>query len=304
MKTEIRTSRRAFLRTGVALGLGQMTLPLVSRAAPEDSEYQIGCYTRPWDKHEYRVALDGIAQAGFRYAGLMTAKCKTWVLITVDSTTEEVAVIAQEVKHRGLRTLSIYGGDFPVARSIKAGVAGLKTLINHCVVCDCPNLLLGGTGDEKLVKNYYKVVSECCDYAAAKGVGLSVKPHGGQNATGAQCRKIIEQVGHPNFKIWYDPGNIYYYSDGQRDPVTDAADVDGLVVGMSIKDFLPPKDVLVTPGHGIVKFKAVMSRLKQGGFQQGPLVVECLKVGDLEHLQGEAQKARQLIETLVKEMGN
>ncbi|NQV35147.1 MAG: sugar phosphate isomerase/epimerase, partial [Phycisphaeraceae bacterium] len=116
-----------------------------------------------------------------------------------------------------------------------------------------------------------------------------------------QCRKIIEQVGHPNFRLWYDPGNIYYYSDGQRDPVTDAADVDGLVVGMSVKDFLPPKDVLVTPGHGQVKFKAVMGRLKQGGFRQGPLVVECLHVGDLEHLHAEALKARQFIETLVKE---
>jgi sugar phosphate isomerase/epimerase len=301
MKTEFNPSRREVLRTGVALGAWHMGLPWVSAAA-NGSDFQIGCYTRPWDKHDYRVALDGIARAGFRYAGLMTAKCETWVLITVDSTPEAVAAIAEDVKQRGLKTLSLYGGDFPVARSIEAGMAGLKTLINHCVVCDCPNLLLGGTGDEKLVKDYYKVVSECCDYAAAKGVGMSIKPHGGQNATGAQCRKIIEQVGHSNFKLWYDPGNIYYYSDGQRDPVADAVDVDGLVVGMSVKDFLPPKEVLVTPGQGQVKFKAVMNRLKLGGFRQGPLIVECLHVGDLEHLHVEAQKARQFIETLIKEI--
>ena len=108
-------------------------------------------------------------------------------------------------------------------------------------------------------------------------------------------------MGHPNFRIWYDPGNIYYYSDGQRDPVTDAADVDGLVVGMSVKDFLPPKDVGVTPGNGLVKFKAVMDRLRQGGFQQGPLIVECLKVGDLAHLNREATNCRRFIESLVKE---
>lgn len=300
MTTEFKQSRRDFLRAGAALGAFHMALPLVGDAANE-SAYQIGCYTRPWDKHDYRVALDGIARAGFLYAGLMTAKCKTWVLITVDSTLEEVAAIAQEVKQRGLKTLSIYGGDFPVAKSIEAGIDGLKTLINHCAVCACPNLLLGGTGDAKLVKDYYKVVAECCDFAAAKGVGLSVKPHGGQNATGAQCRRIIEQVGHPNFKIWYDPGNIYYYSDGQHDPVTDAADVDGLVVGMSVKDFLPPKEVLVTPGAGLVKFRAVMERLKQGGFHRGPLVVECLKLGDLAHLQAEAQKSRRFVETLIKE---
>ncbi|MCP4451822.1 MAG: TIM barrel protein, partial [Planctomycetes bacterium] len=205
MNTESKLSRRDFLQAGAALGVCQTILPGVSDAANE-SGFQIGCYTRPWDKHEYRVALDGIAKAGYQYAGLMTAKCETWVLITVDSTSDEVAVISEAVTQRGLKTLSLYGGDFPVARSIEAGIAGLKTLINHCVLCDCPNLMLGGTGDEKLVKDYYKVVSECCDYAAAKGVGLSIKPHGGQNATGAQCRRIIEQVGHSNFRLWYDPG--------------------------------------------------------------------------------------------------
>ena len=60
--------------------------------------------------------------------------------------------------------------------------------------------MLGGTGDEKLYQLYYKTIAECCDYAAAKGVGLSIKPHGGQNATGPQCRKAIELVGKKNFR--------------------------------------------------------------------------------------------------------
>jgi hypothetical protein len=41
--------------------------------------------------------------------------------------------------------LSIYGGDFPAAKSVDAGIAGLKTLVDHCALCACPNLLLGGT---------------------------------------------------------------------------------------------------------------------------------------------------------------
>jgi sugar phosphate isomerase/epimerase len=146
-------------------------------------------------------------------------------------------------------------------------------------------------------------VAECCDYAASKGVGLSVKPHGGQNATGPQCRRIIEQVGHKNFRLWYDPGNIYYYSDGKLDPVTDAATVDGLVVGMSVKDFKPPKEVLVTPGTGQVNFREVFARLKQGGFTRGPLIVECLERGDLAHIAAEAKKARQFMEELTGQKG-
>ena len=51
---------------------------------------------------------------------------------------------------------------------------------------------------------------------------ITVKPHGGLNATGPQCRKLIEQVGHRNFTLMYDPGNIFYYSDGELNPVEDA----------------------------------------------------------------------------------
>ncbi len=105
-------------------------------------------------------------------------------------------------------------------------------------------------------------------------------------------------VNHKNFRIWYDPGNIYYYSDGKRDPVTDAATVDGLVVGMCVKDYKHPKKVDLTPGTGMVDFPAVMARLKQGGFTGGPLVVECLEPGDLKQTLAEAKKARLFLEEL------
>lgn len=291
-------TRRDFLHATAALGLAGMLRPLPALSA--ETGYQLGCYTRPWDQFEYRVALDGIAEAGYNYAGIMTAKGKNWVIINVDSTPDEVRAIAEEVKQRGLKTLSIYGGDFPVARSIEAGIAGLKKLIDYAELCACPNLMLGGTGDEKLFEPYYKVVAECCAYAASKGVGLSVKPHGGKNATGPQCRKIIEQVGNTNFRLWYDPGNIFYYSDGKLDPVADSKTVDGLVVGVSVKDFKEPKEVLVTPGTGKVNFREVLSNLRQGGFRSGPMIVECLNRGDTPaNVTAEAKKARKFLEQLV-----
>lgn len=274
-----------------------------STAGPLIARYRLGCYTRPWDAYEYRVALDGIAAAGYRYAGLMTAKCETWVLITADTSAEEAAQIGEEVKRRGLETISLYGGDFPVAKSVEAGIAGLRRLIENCVACGSPDLLLGGTADAKIFDAYYQVVRECCDYAASRGVRMSVKPHGGQNATGPQCRRIIERVGHPSFRLWYDPGNIFYYSDGEVDPVDDAATVDRLVCGMSVKDFLPPKDVLVTPGTGRVDFRAVLAALGKGGFVEGPLVVECLAKGEAEQVTAEARKAREFLEDLTGQGG-
>jgi len=291
-------SRREFVRGLAALGLVPLTGP--SLAAAGKSSYQLGCYTRPWDQYEYRVALDGIAEAGFKYAGLMTAKSKSWVLITVESAPDEVAAIAGEVKQRGLKVLSLYAGEFPVQPSIDVGIAGLKKLIDHAVLCACPQLMLAGTTNDALVEPYLKCVTECCDYAAAKGVGLSIKPHGGPNSTGPQCRKLIERVGHRNFKLWYDPGNIFYYSDGKLDPAQDSATVDGLVAGVSVKDFRPPKEVMVTPGDGLVNFNEVFANLRKGGFARGPVLIECLARGESPAgITAEATRARKFLQSLL-----
>ena len=295
-------SRRQFLGQTVKLstvGLAAtcaVTLPTLSKNS--DGPWQIGCYTRPWGQYDYRVALDAIAEAGFKYAGLMTTKSRTGLVVSPSTTLEEAERIGEEVKKRGLAVPSIYGGGIPVEKSLKVGIEGLRKLIDNCAACGAKNLLMGGTGNEKLYKTYYKAIAECCNYAAEKGIGISVKPHGGMNATGPQCRKTIEMVGHRNFRIWYDPGNILYYSNGELDPVADAATVDGLVVGMCIKDYRHPKDVLVTPGTGKVNFPAVLARLKKGGFTRGPLVVECLERGDLKQTLAEARKARRFLEEL------
>jgi len=294
-------SRRDFLDYGLKLGAAGLTVsytPASTTASEAGDRWQIGCYTRPWAKYDYRVALDAIAEAGFKYAGLMTAKSKNNLVISVETTLEEAEQVGREVQKRGLKVPSVYGGDIPVNKSLEAGIEGLKKLIDNCAACGAGNLMMGGVGDEKLYNLYYKAIAECCDYAAEKGIGISVKPHGGLNATGPQCRKTIEMVNHKNFRIWYDPGNIYYYSDGKLDPVADAASVDGLVVGMCIKDYKHPKMVDVTPNTGMVDFPAVLARLKQGGFTGGPLIVECLEPGNFEQTLAEAKKARQFLEEL------
>jgi sugar phosphate isomerase/epimerase len=298
-------SRREFVACSLALGIvklsGRRAATAGQRRAAADPEgdiWQIGCYTRPWDQHDYRVALDAIAEAGFKYAGLMTTRSESRLVISAASTPEETVAVRDELRQRDLRVASVYGGGIPVAQSLEAGIAALRKLIDNCAAVGAADLLMGGTGDEKLYDAYYKAIAECCDYAADKGLGISVKPHGGLNATGPQCRRTVERVNHPNFRVWYDPGNIYYYSDGKLDPVDDAATVDGLVIGMSVKDYLPPRNVDVTPGTGKVDFPAVMRRLKQGGFTRGPLIVETLARGDLAETLAEARKARAFLEAL------
>ena len=39
-------------------------------AGGKSSRWQIGAYTRAWGKVNYRVALDGMVEAGYKFAGL------------------------------------------------------------------------------------------------------------------------------------------------------------------------------------------------------------------------------------------
>ncbi|MDO8538799.1 MAG: sugar phosphate isomerase/epimerase family protein [Opitutaceae bacterium] len=285
-------TRRGFLGGVMLAGAGAT----IARAAA-GSRWQIGCYTRPWAEHEYRVALDGIAEAGYAHAGLMTAK--DGVIVGPDTPAEKVRQMATEANSRGLKIASIYGGNFLAKNSVPEGVAALKRLVDNVALCSCPALLLGGTSRAETVDNYYRVVADCADYARSKGVSFSVKPHGGTNATGPQCRQLIEKVGRAKLGLWYDPGNIFFYSEGKLDPVDDSETVDGLVVGMSVKDYRPPKDVALTLGTGQVNFAKVFGRLQRGGFRGGPLIVECLAPGSVAQITAEAKKARRFLETLV-----
>ena len=313
--SSIPSSRRRFLGRVLTFGASGLIAPQVlagrAFAAVEPTKgdrWQIGCFTRPWDQYDYRVALDAIAEAGFKYAGLMTTKSeKGNLVISVATTPEEAHQVGLEVKQRGLKVPSVYGGDFPVQQSLEAGIKGLRTLIDNCAAVAADSLMLGGLGDVKLYRTYYKAVAEVCDYAAEKKVGIVLKPHGGLNATGPQCRKSVELVGHKSFTLWYDPGNIYFYSDGKLDPVQDAPSVAGLVSGMCVKDFTMSgegeklsKEVAVTPGTGKVDFPAVLAALKKDGFTGGPLVVECLARGERAAILAEAKKARRFVEGLAE----
>ena len=280
-------SRREFIGSALVATAGAA----LSRAS-QTPRWQIGCYTRPWAQYDYHVAFDGIATAGFKYVGLMTTKSQTSLIISVATTPKEAAAIGGEAKRRGLKIISMWADDAAMGTT-----GGLKHLIDNSAACGCPYLLLGGT-EEQHAEAYYKTVAECCDYAVSKGIILTLKPHAGSNPDGASCRRTIDRIGHKSFRLWYDPGNIFYYSDGKLDPVNDAATVDGVVAGMSVKDFRAPKEVEITPGTGMVNFPKVMSRLEQGGFTHGPLVVECLDHGDLAHVNAEAVKARRFLETL------
>ena len=212
-------TRRTFVSKITLASAGAAFFSAIKPAA-----WQLGCFTRPWGRqHDYQVAFDGIAEAGFKYVGLMSSKSGR--IVSSQTTPEQAAVVLEEAKSRGLKIACTLGSRFGVRSSVTEGIKGLKSLIDNTAICHCHHLLHLGIDRPELEEPYYKVVAECCDYAAEKGVMLGIKPHGPLNPTARDCRQLVEKVGHKNFRVWYDPGNIYYYSDGKLDPVNEAAAV-------------------------------------------------------------------------------
>ena len=304
MKSIEKLSRRQFITRSVqvtAAGLGSCSALASCNSTSLKSEkqgnYQIGCYTRTFRKYDYRTAFDGIAEAGYKYVGVMTDKDGR--ILTTSTPIEKAYKVGEEAKSRGLKVISMFGGDIGVMKSLERGIEGVKKIIDDCAACGCANMLLCGHWEKDLQDAFYKAVSVNLDYAEAKGISMNLKSHGPYNATGPELRSIARKVNRKNFNIWYDPGNTLSYSKGQLNPVDDVKTLDGFVKGMCVKDYVHPKQVNITPGTGQVDFPAVFGVLKKGGFTSGPLVVECIKQGeDLKQTIEEGKKARRFLEEL------
>jgi sugar phosphate isomerase/epimerase len=281
-------SRRHFISS---IALAAAAVPFFNSC--DIKGWHIGCYTRAWGSRNYLIALDGMVESGFKYAGLSTHDKGR--VVDRDTPADVAFTVGEEIRKRGLRLVTLSGGSFDANAPVEEGITQLRNLIDNAVRCGAPVIQLNDIAKPELEPTFYKVISECCDYGLEKKVLITVKPHG---STGAQCRAHVDRINNKNFKLWYDPGNVAYYTEGKVDPVDDADSLDGVVVGMAVKDFKLPKNVNVTPGTGMVNFEKLIARLVQGGFTGGPLIIECLDTGEVPFVNGEARKAREYLERI------
>ena len=141
-------------------------------------------------------------------------------------------------------------------------------------------------------------MADAAAQAEKHGVQIAIKPHGGVSASSEEILRCLDKVAHPNFKIWYDAGNIIYYTG--RDPVAELEPIARHVSGFCAKDCPGPKgEVMSQYGTGKVDFKAVLAKLKSAGFN-GPIMVEGIKVGaTVEETTANARANRQFLEKTV-----
>jgi sugar phosphate isomerase/epimerase len=287
-------NRREFLQHtiagGAAAAVGMSLGPSVGAAAVK---WPIGCFNRPFTTWSFDDALKQIKAAGYDTIGLLT-RTKAEPFIGADATPEYLDSLKQRIAASGLK--ANMGAlrsrhNIPLEESIKE----TRQQVENAASLQLAFLLTFGVDRPEEYDHYHKVMADTAAYAQDRKVKLVMKPHGGASGASDEIANVMKAVSHPNFKIWYDAGNIIYYTG--KDPIEELKPIARHVTGFCAKDCGAVKgDVMIQFGDGKVDFAGVFAALKAAGFD-GPVMVECCKVGaSAEETMANAKANREFLE--------
>ena len=268
-------NRRAFLQTATLSATAFASLPLISAFGSEPPQWPIGCFNRAWTKWRYDDALDGIATAGYKLTGLLSAHHGE-AFTSSDATPEYLDSLKKRISQRGL-AVNMTAIRFQPEAPLQDNITDLHKQIENAARLDLSFMLTFGVDKPEHYDNFYRLMANAAPGAEKRGIQIVLKPHGGGSGASEEILRCLDKVGHSNFKIWYDAGNIIYYTG--KDPVAELEPIARHVTGFCAKDCPGPKgEVMSQFGSGKVDFTAVFRKLKAVGFK-GPLMVEGVQVG-------------------------
>ncbi len=267
--------RREFVQRAAAASLA-MSLAGSRGVVSAKVDWEIGCFNRPWTKWSFDQTLTEIKSAGFRTVGLLS-RTREEPFIGADATGEYLERLKSRINAIGLRAnMGALRSRHNV--SFDESTAEVRKQIDNANFLGLTYVLSFGADKPEEFDHYYKVMNDAAAHAAAKNIRLVMKPHGGISGSSDEILSVIKKVNHPNFSIWYDAGNIIYYTG--KDPVAELEPVARHVTGFCAKDCGAEKgDVMIQFGTGKVNFVEVFKKLKASGFN-GPVMIECCKIGE------------------------
>ena len=288
-------NRRTFLETAGVMAMAAAGFSLTGAAA-EKPTWPIGCFNRAWTNWGYDDALDGIAAAGYKLTGLLSTH-RGEAFTSASATPEYLEGLKKRIRGRGL-TVNMSAIRFRPEAALERNLADVRQQLENAARLEIKFMLTFGVDNPAHYDDFYRLMADAAAEGEKRGLQIAMKPHGGSSGASEEILRCIEKVGHPNFKIWYDAGNIIYYTG--KNPVAELTPVARHVTGFCAKDCPGPKgEVMSQFGTGKVDFNAVFRELKRAGFE-GPLMVEGVKVGaTAEETTANARANREFLERML-----
>jgi sugar phosphate isomerase/epimerase len=316
--------RRAFLGTVAAAGLAPLPLrdahtavaasmagasaPVTAHAVqarPAPTQFQVACMTLPYAQFPLQRALEGIKAAGYGHVawGVTHKEADGQVrpAMDVEAPPQAAADLARRCRDLGLEPVMMFSTVFleePTAadahakRIAQAAAAGIPFL-----------LTFGRTrpGEYERVIACLKTVGPVARQA---GVTVVIKQHGGNTATGADCAKIIREVGDEGVRMCYDAGNVLDYES--HDPIADIATCVDDIRAFAIKDHRDwPKDEDCGPGFGEIDHYRLLQHVLHTG-RTMPLACENIfeplvrRPTTPEGVDALARRAREYVDSVIR----
>jgi len=286
-------NRRTFIQQTALVTAATAALDFTAEAKVN---WPVGCFNRPWTKWSFDETLKQIKAAGYKTTGGLS-RTREEPFISADATPEYLDALKKKIAASGLKANM---GALSSRHSIplEDSVKQVRKQIDNAKFLSLEYVLSFGVDKLEELPHFYKVMSDAAAYAQEKGVKLVMKPHGGGSGASDEILRAIKEVNHPNFKIWYDAGNIIYYTG--KDPIEEFKPIAQHVTGFCAKDCPGVKgEVMSQFGTGKVDFAGVFKAMKAAGFK-GPIMVEGVKVGATpEETAANARANREFLEKVL-----
>ena len=299
-------SRRAFVKAATAVA----ALNMFEVSAAYGVDWPIGCFNRPWMQKfgsalqpattlqpanwGLDVALAGIKEAGYPFMGLLTPMPGE-PFLGADDDPNYLPNLKKRIEGSGLKaTMGALRINFDASQ--EDIFRQVRREIDHAQFLGLEWLLTFGFDKADDQTKFYAAMTDAADYAQERGLKLVLKPHGGGSGASEEILRCLKQVNRTNFKIWYDAGNIIYYTG--KDPIEELKPIAEHVTGFCAKDCTGKKgDVMIEFGTGKVDFNGVYKELNKAGFN-GPSFVECAGGKTLAGVTASARANRLFLEKI------
>ncbi|MGI6208746.1 MAG: sugar phosphate isomerase/epimerase family protein [Anaerolineae bacterium] len=192
------------------------------------------------------------------------------VILTDRSPDEQVQTVKRALAQAGV-TASTGNGSADV--KTPEGIEAIKRRLDIAAELGA-RWFTGSTGQAENKRDLYEGTLEIADYAQSKGILVCLETHPPLVTNADEALATLKDLQHPNIRINWDTGNIYYYNEG-LDGEEQLQKIAPYVGHVHLKDSRKGYKDWYFPalGEGTIDLARCLAILKDAGFQ-GPYSIE------------------------------